>query len=102
VYEAVPELDPATLRSEDYAGTYRGDELGWSMTLSVRGDELVARGWRDELGTLRPVLADGFSLRPPSLPPAFFRFVRDGRNAVTGFTLSTERCQGVRFVRDFR
>jgi CubicO group peptidase (beta-lactamase class C family) len=102
VYEAVPGLDPAKLRREEYVGTYRSEEMAAALTLSVRGGELVVRGWRDEFGPLRPVLADGFSLRPPSLPPAFVRFARDGRGGVTGFTLSTERCEGVRFVRDAR
>ena len=40
--------------------------------------------------------------RPPSLPPAFIRFTRDGRGRVTGFVLGTERCEGVRFVREVR
>jgi hypothetical protein len=53
--------------------------LNASFTLSVRGGELVARGWRDDLGPLRPVLADGFSLRPPGLPPAFVPFVKTAR-----------------------
>jgi CubicO group peptidase (beta-lactamase class C family) len=102
VYEAVPGPDPARLRPEDYVGAYWSDELDAPLTLSVRGGELVVRDRRDDLGRLRPVLADGFSLRPPSLPPAFIRFTRDARNGVTGFTLSTERCEGVRFVRNAR
>ena len=28
------------------------------------------------------------------------RFTRDGRKELTGFTLDTERCKGVRFTRE--
>jgi CubicO group peptidase (beta-lactamase class C family) len=102
VFEAVAELDLAKVRREDYAGTYRSDEMDAPLTLSVRNGELIARGWRDEFGPLRPVVADGFSLRPESLPPAFLRFTRDARGEVTGFALSTERCEFVRFVKTGR
>jgi CubicO group peptidase (beta-lactamase class C family) len=101
-YVAVPDLDKGKIRLADYAGTYRSDELSTAFTLAVRGGELVARGWRDELGPLRPVLADGFSLRPPGLAPAFVRFLRDGRGDVLELVLSTERCEGVRFVKTAR
>ena len=44
VYEAVPELDPAGLRLEEYVGAYWSDEMDAPLTLSVRGGELVVRG----------------------------------------------------------
>jgi hypothetical protein len=102
VYEAVPELDLAKVRREDYAGTYRSEEVDAPLTLTVTNGELIARGWRDEFGPLRPVMADGFSLRAESLPTAFLRFTRDARGEVTGFALSTERCESVRYVRSQR
>jgi hypothetical protein len=100
VYEAVPDrtLTPAELA--EYTGTYRSDELNTTFTLTVRDGSLVVRGWRDEYGRLRPVLADVFVLRPPQLPAAVLRFTRGGRKEPTGFTLSTERCKGIRFARD--
>ena len=99
VFEAVPELTLTKAKLEEYAGTYRSDELGTAYTLSIRDGELVVRGWRDDYGPLRPVVADGFSLSPPDLPTAWIRFTRGGDRGVTGFTLSTERCKDVRFVR---
>jgi CubicO group peptidase (beta-lactamase class C family) len=102
VFEAVSDLDPATVRPAEYTGTYRSDELNTVFTLGVLDGALVVRGWRDDYGPLRPVVADGFSLRPTGLPPALVRFTRGGRNEVTGFVLSTERCEKVRFIKDSR
>jgi CubicO group peptidase (beta-lactamase class C family) len=99
VYVTVPGFDPAKVRRTEYVGTYRSEELDTCFTLSMKGDELVVRGWRDEFGPLRPLVTDGFSLRPPDLPPAFVRFTRGPRGDVTGFTLSTERCESIRFVK---
>ena len=66
---------------------------------SIRDGRLAVRGWRDNYGTLRPVIADGFSLRPPSMPPAFVRFARDGQKRVTGFTLSNSGCKDIGFAK---
>jgi CubicO group peptidase (beta-lactamase class C family) len=99
VYVAVLDFDRAKLRQTDYVGSYRSDELNTSFLFSVKGGDLVARGWRDEFGPARPVLADAFSLRPPELPPALVRFTRGAAGDVTGFTLSTERCASIRFVK---
>ncbi|MBI3464217.1 MAG: hypothetical protein HY000_14350 [Planctomycetes bacterium] len=99
VFEAVPELDLTKAQFEEYAGTYRSDELDTAYTLSVRDGELVARGWRDDYGSLRPVVADGFGLSPPSMPSAFIRFTRGGQKGLTGFTLNTSGCKDIRFVK---
>jgi CubicO group peptidase (beta-lactamase class C family) len=100
VYVAVPDFDATKVRRTDYVGTYRSDELDTSWIFRVRGGELVVRGWRGEIGRLHPALADGFSLRPVSdLARALVRFTRGAGGDVTGFTLSTERCEGIRFVK---
>jgi len=99
VYEAVPELTLTAAQLDEYVGTYRSDELNTAFTLTVRGGELVVRGARDDYGPLRPVVVDGFSLRPPQLPMAVVRFTRNGRKELTGFTLRTERCKDIRFVK---
>ncbi len=100
VFEAAPELTLTKAQLDEYVGTYRSDELNTTFTVSARGGELVVRGWRDDYGPLRPAVADRFGLRPPGLPTAALHFTRDGRKHVTGFTLSTERCKGVRFYRE--
>jgi CubicO group peptidase (beta-lactamase class C family) len=96
---ALPGLPMTEAELGMYVGTYRSDELNAVYTLRIRGGRLAVRGWRDEYGPLHPVLADGFSLRPPSLPPAFVRFTRDRQNQVTGFTLSTSGCKDIGFVK---
>ena len=100
VFEAVPPLTLTGAKLAEYAGRYRSDELNTAYTLSVRDGRLMVRGWRDDYGPLRPVLADGFSLKPASLPSAFFRFTRDGRQQVTGFGLSTNASKNIRFVKN--
>jgi CubicO group peptidase (beta-lactamase class C family) len=99
VFVALPRRGLTEAELGEYAGTYRSDELNAVYTLSARDGRLAVRGWRDEYGPLQPVVADGFSLRPPSLPPAFVRFTRDGRKQVTGFTLSTSGCKDIGFVK---
>lgn len=99
VFEALPEVILTEADLGEYAGTYRSDELNAVYTLRIRDGQLAVRGWRDDYGPLRPVVIDGFSLRPPSLPSAFIRFTRDGRNQVTGFSLSTSGCNNIGFVK---
>jgi hypothetical protein len=99
VFVALPELSLTQAALGEYAGTYRSDELNAVYTLRIRDGRLVVRGWRDEYGPLQAVVADGFSLKPPSLPPAFVRFTRDGQKQVTGFTLSTSGCKEIGFVK---
>jgi hypothetical protein len=99
VFAALPELSPAEAELREYAGTYRSDELNAVYTLSIRDGRLAVRGWRDDYGSLQPVVSDGFSLRPPSLPPAFVRFTRGGQKQVAGFTLSTSGCKDIAFVK---
>jgi hypothetical protein len=99
VFEAAPELTLTQAELKAYAGTYRSDELNAVLALAVRAGHLTVRGWRDDYGPLRPVIADGFSLRPPSQPSAFVRFTRDRQHQVTGFNLSTTGCRNIRFVR---
>jgi hypothetical protein len=98
-FVALPELGLTEAEPGEYAGTYYSDELNAVYTLRNRDGRLAVWGWRDEYGPLQPVVADGFSLRPPSLPPAFVRFTRDGRNQVIGFTLSASGCKDIGFVK---
>ena len=99
VFVALPELGPTEAEPGEYAGTYYSDELNAIYTLRNRDGRLAVRGWRDEYGPLQPVVADGFSLRPPSLPPAFVRFTRNGQRQVIGFTLSTSGCKDIGFAK---
>lgn len=98
VFEALPELNPTPGELGEYVGIYRSVELNTEYTLRRRGATLSVCGWRDDHGTLRPVLADVFSISPRGLPTALVRFTRSG-GTITGFTLSTERCKAIRFVR---
>jgi CubicO group peptidase (beta-lactamase class C family) len=100
VFEAVPKRELTEAQLEGYAGRYRSEELNTAYTLSVRAGALQVRGWRDDLGPLRPTVADGFVLRAPSLGTFLIRFTRNGQKAVAGFTLSTGGGEKVHFVKD--
>jgi hypothetical protein len=104
-FEPVPELDSTKFLREEYAGSDRGVEPNTAFTLGGRGDELAVQDRQDDRGSLRLVVAGGFIPRspgPPGLPPRLVRFTRDVRNEVTGLTLRTEQCEGVRFVKNAR
>jgi len=100
VFEAVSRPRLTKDQLEEYAGEYRSDELNAVYTLSVGNGELTVRGWRDSYGPLRPMVADGFSLRPPALGTFVVRFTRDESKKVTGFTLGASGCTNIRFSRD--
>jgi CubicO group peptidase (beta-lactamase class C family) len=99
-FEAIPRLRLRKDQFEEYAGEYRSDELNVVYKLSVSNGELTVRGWRDNYGPLRPMVADGFRLSPPALGAFVVRFTRDQSSKVTGFTLGTSGCTNIRFSRD--
>jgi hypothetical protein len=88
-----PRPDPAALAA--YAGEYRSPELDASFRLAVRTDTLrLLRGWQPPI-PLRPLYQDGFVAGDAGI----IRFLRDGRNRVTGFVLWAGRVRHLRFER---
>jgi CubicO group peptidase (beta-lactamase class C family) len=98
-FEAVPEVVLTETDLHGYAGSYESEELNTTYAIEIRNGKLLVRGWRDEFGSLIPIIPDGFSLKPPLMPSAFFRFTRDADNRVTGFSLNTSGAGNIRFVR---
>jgi len=99
IFDAVPPIKLTKAQEQAYVGTYWSDELNANYSLHLQDGKLAADGWRDDYGPLQPVIADGFSLRPPSLATAFIRFRRNRAKTVIGFTLSTEGCKNIYFAR---
>jgi len=78
-----------------YAGDYRSDEIGTSYTLDVRDSKLiVTNAWPPNLA-LSPFTKDTFVGDIVGI----VKFSRDGRGAVTGFTINRASVIGLRFDR---
>ena len=93
-YLAVPRPRPDAAALAGYAGEYRSPELDASFRLAVRADTLrLLRGWQTPI-PLRPLYRDGFVAGDAGI----IRFLRDGRNRVTGFVLWAGRVRHLRFV----
>ncbi len=96
---ALPELSLTQDELNQYTGNYWSEQLNAEFVVHLRDEVLMVQGARDEYGSLQPVDADGFSLRATRLPSCFVRFTRTANNRVSGFTVSTERCKAIGFVK---
>ena len=83
-------FDLATAALPSFAGEYRSDELDVTYTVAIRDSSLVVQS-----STLYPVSRDAFV----GDYMGTVRFLRDGRGAVTAFTLNRNTARGVRFER---
>ena len=89
---------PATIATQDYAGTYTSDELDVKLVVAAKGDKLVLRRRPTDEIELRPAYADDFAA--PGL--GSIRFSRDASGRVTGFAIFAGRVIDVRFTRAAR
>ena len=88
-------MDPADtigLRLEDFAGTFRSDELQVTYTFEVKDGRLHVRLPPEPPTALRPVYRDAFIAGGRTV-----RFTRDGSGRVTGFRAFAGRALDVRF-----
>ncbi|HEY7568156.1 MAG TPA: hypothetical protein VH762_11330, partial [Gemmatimonadaceae bacterium] len=95
VFERVAEAKPTTAQLNEYAGSYRSDELNTSWRLDQRDGKLMISGARGEVSVeLTPLFADAFS--------GAGWVVRFGRESgrVTGLTVTTGRSRRVAFARE--
>ena len=91
--EVLPAASPVPLA--DYAGTYASDELDVRLVVASKDGKLVLRRRPADEMELRPVYADDFQ----AAGLGTIRFARDGRGAVTGFSIYAGRVVDVRFSR---
>ena len=89
---------PATVATQDYAGTYTSDELDVQLVVAAKGDQLVLRRRAADEIELRPAYADDFAA--PGL--GSIRFSRDRSGRVTGLAIFAGRVLDVRFTRAAR
>jgi CubicO group peptidase (beta-lactamase class C family) len=79
-----------------YSGRYYSADADVAYTIETRGEEVWVYRKAGDSFRLLPAFRDGFS----TLNNGFFRFTRDRRGNVTGFTVSVSRAANVPFVRD--
>jgi CubicO group peptidase (beta-lactamase class C family) len=90
-YERVLPIPPRLL--DEYAGTYHSSELDVDYTVSVKDSALTVRIPRNDPETLTVFIKDyftGFTI---------VQFLRDKKNKITGFLLSTGRSWNLYFAR---
>jgi hypothetical protein len=89
------QVDPATVRLEEFAGRYASDELGVSYDLRVSEGRLFLHFPPNPPLPLVPVYPDGFGGQGRTV-----RFMRDAAGAVTGLRVFAGRARDVRFHKE--
>jgi hypothetical protein len=92
-YEKVTPIPPTAGGLDEYAGTYHSSELDVDYSVSVKDGTLSVRIPRDDPETLTVFIKDYFT------GFAIVQFIRDKKNKVTGFLLSTGRSWNLYFAR---
>jgi CubicO group peptidase (beta-lactamase class C family) len=92
-YEKVTSIPPTAGGLDEYAGTYHSSELDVDYSVSVKDSALSVRIPRNDPATLTVFIKDHFT------GFAVVQFLRDKKNKVTGFLLSTGRAWNLYFAR---
>lgn len=92
--EVAPVASP--LRTHDYVGTYRSDELDFQLVVAERDGKLYLERRPTDEFVLRPVYRDGFQAVGFG---GRLRFARAASGQVTGFSIYADRVVDVRFKR---
>jgi len=93
-YVRVPPYNPSDSELQQFAGTYRADEVDMPYEVVVKGRQLSVRSLKTRDVTLMPVTADLFDGGGMRV-----RFTRNAEGAVSGALLSTFRVYDMRFER---
>ncbi|MEO7964712.1 MAG: serine hydrolase domain-containing protein [Gemmatimonadaceae bacterium] len=96
VLEFAPQIESASLKLADFAGSYRSPELGNTIVVRRDGARLFVRISPDDESPLSPLYPDGFRIGDS---PYTLRFTRDGSGSIAGFRAFMGRARNVRFDR---
>ena len=99
VYGRVEPARPTPEALVEYAGSYWSDELEVTYIAAVKDGKLTLRRRPDAALTLEPTFKDGFVSRAGAGGTTLYRFTRDKRGRVDGFTANAGRVRHLRFVR---
>lgn len=92
---AVITYDPAIDALNNLPGTYYSDEADATFTVTVTGNKVILLRSPATRMTLRPTGPDSFAFGSGMS----FRFIRDRKKKITGFTASVERARNIVFKR---
>lgn len=88
---------PSAAQLEEFAGTYRSDEMDAVYRLTVKDGALRLERSKSRPSRLEALITDAFISQP-----GLIRFVRDSAGKVTGFTIEAGRVSGFKFWKDTR
>jgi len=91
-YVRVPPYNPTDTELQQFAGTYRAEEVDMPYEVIVRSRQLTVRSLKSRDVKLMPVTADLFDGGGMRV-----RFTRNAEGAVSGALLSTYRVYDLRF-----
>lgn len=97
VLERAQPFTPARAQLEEFAGTYRTDEMDVVFRMVLRDGALWLERSKSRPASLEALVTDAFMS-----PPGLIRFTRDQAGKVTGFTIEAGRVQGFKFWKDTR
>jgi hypothetical protein len=92
VYEFMPQFQLKESELKDYAGSYVSDEIDPVYRVAIESGKLMLERLKHEPQEIEPVAPDMFMASIGTL-----HFVREDRQQVSGFLLSTGRVRGMRF-----
>jgi CubicO group peptidase (beta-lactamase class C family) len=98
-YERVEPARPTPEALAEYAGLYWSDELEVAYIAAVKEGKLTLRRRPDAAMVLEPTYKDGFVARPGAGGSTLYRFTRDKRGRIDGFTANTGRVRHLRFIK---
>jgi len=93
-FEAIKLVSPTPAQLAEYVGDYYSDELQFTHNLVLEDGKLFFRHRNAPKKPLSPTLRDMFKVRGITI-----HFIRDHKNKISGFTLSSERARNIRFVK---
>jgi CubicO group peptidase (beta-lactamase class C family) len=98
-FERMEPARPAPEALVEYAGLYWSDELEVTYFAAVKDGKLTLRRRPDVAMVLEPTYKDGFVSRTGTGGSTLYRFTRDKRGRVDGFTANAGRVRHLRFVK---
>ena len=93
-YMRVEEFKPTAAQLQEYAGTYRSQEIEPVYRIRVQEGKLVLNRLKSKAAELQPALKDVFTTSVGSL-----RFLRNSAGRVTGVVLNAGRVLNFRFYK---
>lgn len=95
IFDALPPFD-SSVSLDEYQGDYYSGEIDSTYRITLKDGKLELTRKKYNPLTLQPAFRDGFATLSIL---GTIRFTRDAGNKVTGFTLSSGRIRGLKFVK---